>query len=132
MYSKLSYYPQEELDSINEELIETSNISITQHINNLIDYMNLQNLQFISEDEINKLDIIYYYFYDRQGIKRIISSNEYELVDVNHNGIYKKAVNYTTQEIINENNLFYILDEDGRKINTMENAEKYMVHSSVV
>lgn len=111
------------------DLISVNNIN---YINNLIDYMNLQNLQFISEDEINKLDIIYYYFYDRQGIKRIISSNEYELVDVNHNGIYKKAVNYTVQEIINENNLFYILDEDENKINTMKNAEKYLVHSSVV
>ncbi len=37
----LNYYPQEELDSINEELIETSNISISQHINNLIDSQNI-------------------------------------------------------------------------------------------
>ncbi len=111
-----------------------------EDIENKINNINLKFLEILLKyyyyvthtNEINKLDIIYYYFYDRQGIKRIISSNEYELVDVNHNGIYKKAVNYTVQEIINENNLFYILDEDGNKINTMENAEKYLVHSSVV
>ena len=45
LYSKLSYYPQEELDSINEELIETSNISITQHINN-------PNTYFLGTDSI--------------------------------------------------------------------------------
>ena len=37
MYSNLSYPPQEELDSLNDQLIQPSNISITQHINNLID-----------------------------------------------------------------------------------------------
>ncbi len=49
----LNYYPEEELDSINEELIRSSNITIYQHINNLIDSQAVANTWWVNINNPN-------------------------------------------------------------------------------